>query len=258
MSFINNLVISRKHIIITLVALLVFAAVIVIPAIFLQPSPEQKENQVLLKKTTAAIQKESPGAIVKNATTADGFIKGTVTRTKSGQDYIAIFKASESGDMTELTSGSEFDPITLLQLGISFANQAKLNNQSVDDIKKSLMSQCNYTSGNTPGYDTSSFRKIKTREQISLNAGDIQYLQSKLNTAIQAKNSNQDDKIVCVSAMATDNAQKTNSYISIATSFQVQFITGSGSISTHQIIMTVHYLKSGGPTTVTLDGVTIK
>lgn len=257
MDFFSNLMISRKRMIITITAFVVFALVIIILVIILQPSPEQKAKQALLKKATAAIQKESPGAIVKNATTADGFAKGAVTRTSSGQDYIAIFKVAKNGDMTEITSGSTLDPITLLKLGISFTNQAKLNSQSVDDIKKSFMSQCNYISGNTPGYDTNSFRDIKTRGRVSLGTSDVQYLQSKLNPVIQSQNNKQNDKIACISAIATDNAQTTNSYISIATNFQVRFITESGSISTHQIVMTVHYLKSGGPETVTLDGVSL-
>ena len=117
------------------------------------------------------------------------------------------------------------------------------------------MKQCNYIRGDTPSYDINSFHNVKTRGKASLNNSDIQYFQSKLNPSIQLQNSKQDDKIICISAVSTDNAQTTNSYVSIATSFQAQFITENGSISTHQIVMTVHYLKSGGPETVALDGV---
>lgn len=243
-----------RRVAVIVIVLIILAAIITLAIIF-QPSPADREQQKITDSATAAARKETPNGVASGVKVANGFARAAVSdptaegQAKSGN--ATIFKVNSDGSMTQIASGSYLSPIFLLGLGIPLATQATLNEQSLEQVKQAVASSCNYDGGNAPGYlgFDGTFNPNWQIDPTTLGS-----LQQKLDVAVSAKNADAkaNQKTICVNAIQTDSATKTDSQTYISTfTFNTQFITSDGALSTHTITFAVgpNYYRS-----YTLDG----
>jgi hypothetical protein len=114
-----------------------------------------------------------------------------------------------------------------------------------------VLSYCNLND-NTPNY--TNWAGITTSGgQRALSDNDISMLESKLNAILIPQNQSAvtDKKVACVLAITNSNSQTVNPNVNVVTSFSAQFITSGGTVTTHQISLTVDMNFNR---TITLDG----
>lgn len=245
---------SRQTIIIVLIVSILLGIGIIALGIrfYIDKSAQDK----ITNSATAAASKHTPNAQVSNVKVADGYAEAIVSdpnaTSQASAGNTTIFKVNKDGSMVQIANASYFSPIDLLTLGIPLATQAKLIGSTEAQVQQTLASACNYTSGDTPGYN--GFEGSFNPGGWQIDSGTLDSIEQTLTATISSKNAsvNSDQKIICVNASQNNSDAKTDpqTYISTFT-LQLQFITDNGTLSTHTFSFAVgpqHYHS------YTLDG----
>lgn len=233
-----------------LAVMVVFLAIIVI-VIYTVFFSQDKET----KSATEAARKTIPNAIVSNVKVAGGFALATVrdpdTNGQANSGSVIIFKVNKDGSMRQLASGSSFDPMDLLWLGISLPTQAKLIGKKVNQVELDLANQCGYSAVSV-GFD--GFDGSFNPGGWEIDATTLDSLEQKLSAKIDDWDSVV-NPVVCVSTTQNNSNFSTDktSYISTFT-LQVLFITDNGTATKHVVTFKV---GSGSNRIFTLDGKSI-
>jgi len=247
---------------VAVIVIIVFIAAVIGLAIIFQPSPAQKKQQ----QVTNAAQKAAntyvsnanansnanPAVTVTNVKTSGRFAIGTTTI--NGNPAQGIFTINSDGTLTQIASGTSFSPIELLGYGMSLTDIATLTGRTIAQAQQWLFTVCNYTGGSAPGY--SGFTNTFANGQVTLDPQAITTIQNALTGAIAAQNAteSQSQQMVCINAVTGGSTQVANPNVNVVTTFNVQFIAGDGTLTTHSISLTVDMNFN---TTVTLDGTRI-
>lgn len=197
---------------------------------------QNKDNN----KIKIAARAQVSDAEVRNVVVSNGFAVATINspssngQLKSGN--IALFKENDDKSMTQIASGSSFNTIDFLDLGVPLTTQAKLLKKSLEQIKQDLADSCNYNNTNTPGY--MGFNGSFHPNGWGIDASKLFFITNALDSVVSDINSGvkSDNKVICVNA-TTDNSnlvidrkrQRVNYTI------QVKFITNSGGTSAHTL-----------------------
>jgi len=162
-----------------------------------------------------------------------------------------------------VTSGSTFTVSALQKLGVpkqiqaavfgsTVANLASIEKQQSQPLNPQHSNPCvGQGTADNPGY--SNFQQIKTNGQWALDDTALSLIEADLTPILQAQNQTlpSDQQVICVDAQLTNDAQVTNPYVNVVTTWQVKYYTTSGSTTTHTMTFTtdMNYKQ-----TVTLDG----
>jgi hypothetical protein len=244
--------ISRKNRMIIISAIAIFLISVITLTLLSMPTKKQQEQKKLDNTLTQTAQKarNNDALIATNSKRSGDFAMAQVGDKVSSAKV--FYKMNADGSASQIAIQQNFDPIILLQRGMSINNIAELTNSSAVEIQKSVNTQCGYNGGNTLGFFVGSFLGgILNNGRTSLNNNDVQMLRSRITPVIQAQNSGKKDPAICVVAVSTNSAQVVNPNVNVITSFQVQFITSSYDMTTHNIAITV---DMNFHTTTMLDG----
>jgi hypothetical protein len=205
-----------------------------------QPKSQQSKY---VKSATAAVRKQLkfPHATVSHLKVAEGFAVGSVLDTSvSPQGFLAYFKLNRDGSMTVLASGSEINPIDLLDVGIPLATQATLARRNVGQVKQRVFSECDYNGGNVPGYYGFG-GSFGSKYDWELDAGTVDRVEQTLSDTISRQNATTESgkRVVCVNVGFRDRKNSTlkvdkKTYVATMT-LRVGFITSSGALTHHTL-----------------------
>lgn len=215
-------------------------------------APKQTDDQ-LLSVIQSYEQKEQNNAYVTaSGLRRSGSFAMAVVGYKTSSSH-NMYRINKDGSVTRIAIQQQLNPITLLQAGMPLNNIADLSGLTVDKVQQCMENQCGYGGGNTPGYDQNSFQGVQVDGQSILSQVSMSVIEYHLNAIISQQNSSKspDDKIICVAARPNPNSQVVNPNVNVVTSWQADFITQSGHLTTHNITFTT---DMDWNQTVTLDG----
>lgn len=216
-------------------------------------APKQTDDQ-LLSVIQSYEQKEQNNAYVTaSGLRRSGSFAMAVVGYKTSSSH-NMYRINKDGSVTRIAALQTMDSIIFMQLrqaGMSLENIASLSDMTVGRFQDLIANQCKYAGGDAPGFNDGSFYGIQTKGQWALDDNAVCIIKDKLTTVITSMNTSKSDKIICVSAQSTPNAQVSNPNVNVITSFNVWFITKNGNFSSHAITFTTDMSFNQ---TVTLDG----
>lgn len=235
---------SRRNKILLIVLAAIFILAIIAMAILSLPSESQREQQKLSNQIKDSMQgsQNNSNITINNAKQSGNFVSASVGDQNSSS--VIFYKKNPDGALSQVAVQQNYNPIALLQLGMTIDNISGLTNLSSDEVRKSVSAQCGYAGGDNPGFYA--MNQVSSDWSQSVNDKRVVDVQSRLAHYISERNKNfaKDDKIICAVGVANSATLHIEpSTFNNITDFQVQFIAYSGSISSHNasLIMTPNY-----------------
>lgn len=229
----------RKILIVVTVCVLISVGV-VLTALLLPQSEQSKYT----KSATEAVRKNNPNAEASDVKVAGGFaiaiVKDPTDQGQSKAGSVTVFRVNKDDSMVQLATGSSFNPIDLLGLGIPLATQAKLTARNTDQVKQDLVNTCGYNGDGLPSYR--GFIGSFDPNGWQIDATTLDVLQQSLAAKIASGNvkAKPGKNIICVNAIHTGSSATTDSKTYASTfTLRAQFITSDGTLTDHSITFTI-------------------
>ena len=204
----------------------------------------------------AARKSDGRNTTISDLKVASGFaVASILNKSRSPQGYLAIFKVHSVRSMTVIASGSEIDPVELVELRIPFATQVKLfPSESEESLQHAVADEGQYAGQNTPGF--SGFDGSFGPDGWELDAGTFDSLEAALSKAVTELNA---DANVSNRTIDVDAAYKLNRHNRFVQNFTLKlaFISSIGTFTIHTLEATYHGGRAGGVPayyTYALDG----
>ena len=230
----------QRIVIIATASLLGLALIILVIFSFI---PANNTNKITRAAIEAA-QAVTPDATVEDVVVADGFAMALVsdphTDSQGSAGNRTFFSVAKDGSMKQIISGSDFNPITLLELSIPLETQAKLRGQPITELRYALASSCGYADDMQPGYI--GFGGTFQPDDWQIDAATLTGLQRALSQHLTTKNkaTTVDKRVICVDATRENSNVTTDTATYISTfTLQTLFITGAGETSPHTITFAI-------------------
>jgi hypothetical protein len=243
----------RNRRVILIASMVIFVAIILLLTVISVITARQTPNQ----KITSAIQSSEQKAVNSPLITAGNLHRsGDFASASVGYKSSAgtvVYRINKDGSVSKIVGFNNMDPGTFSQLrqaGLSVDNIASLLDMTQSKLLATVMAQCNYTGGDTPGYQN--FSSVRYNGAMAIGQGAMSIVADKLSAYLTTQNSGKprESQIACVSAISSDNAPREINAGTITTSWQVQFIDWNGNESTHDMA----YSAATSNFSLTLDG----
>ncbi len=226
-------------------------------------STASKSSRYYKAALAAARKSDGQDTTISDLKVAEGFAVATIlNESKSPQGYLAIFKVRSVRSMTVIASGSQIDPIELVELHMPFATQVKLTwVGSEESLRNYVAGEGEYAGESTHGY--SGFDGSFGPNGWEIDAGTFDSMEAALSKAIHKRNAqaNASEKTIDVDAAYKLNRDSkitvNKTTYSETFTLKLVFVSAIGTFTEHTLKATQHPGGAGGVPayfTYALDG----
>ena len=237
----------RVRILVAIIIIFVLAVIGLCIPFIPNKTTQLKSNLIDVMQKDASTNPDIPTSAISIIYQDNGWLVATVNINEGG---VAVFHDVDNKYVL-VAVGTNVTAIYLLQHSVPTDVIAKAIGRPFAD---QLAIECNYSGGTTPGY--AGFDSTFANGQVQLDPTAITTAQTALSTAVATKNTaaSSSQQVICVNAISDGSSQTAIPNANVTTTFDVQFITKNGDITTHKVSIIVDMNFN---TTITLDGTTL-